>query len=282
MHAANLRRVFVSAAFVLVFSLFALQWRDLESLRSQLTEEDAALRKDQRNLKNIESDITEKNRLIEEANLTLSELQAEAQNQRIGDSKNSAGSSEGPTGKADEAELKTKGAPFVSHILALGERAVQLGQRIAGFPDFNIPEISLLSPSEWIGIASKYPGPDTPENIRATLASIADRAKQSAIWGIQQVISRLKVEDARQIDEVYSGIRARFPEEVVQRYEVLRMDQLEPGLLNGDFTRRLISDYQFVLVIREKQGSGRASLPIFIGSRDGKNFDGIGTIPAQP
>lgn len=268
----------IPAAFA---SLLMWRVRDAESLRGQIGEKVAASMKAQRDLEGIESSLAEVNRRIEEADRALRDIEAGVEQPRAERVGNASAPSEGPTVRAGREESSTDEAPFVGHLMALGERAAQLDQHVSGLQEFNIPEISLLREADWVHLARQYPGPDTPENIRAACEGVVKFAKNKAVGDIFSALNDLTVEETLENDRIDSELRGKLSEEILQRYEVLKMEQWGPEILSNETVQYFMREQKFMIMIRDKEGIGGKRMTRFILSNDGKNFTGVGSIPEE-
>jgi len=78
------------------------------------------------------------------------------------------------------------GDPFTQNVLALTERAVTLNQHLEQMPEKKIPELELLTESDWLA-AAKEANFDTEADVRKALRRLREKAKQrlpmgTAIW----------------------------------------------------------------------------------------------------
>lgn len=243
-------------------------WTEADSLKTRSKQDAIALQKAQRELDQAQSQLAEKTRQLASTQTALEAATARAAQTRSALSN--------PSDSVQPAtDLSSAGSsPFIKNIFALAQRAADLDRRFKYFPEYDIPEIELLTESDWIDIASQHSNLNNEEQIRKALKHVSALAGSKALQHFQTAL--MKNTDPMLIDRIDAllpELRKKLPEDVIQRYELVSWAQLGPNApLQEYFTKE--NNSKPVLVIRPKTTSEKPRC-IIAYSSNGKSIDTI-------
>lgn len=244
-------------------------WTEADFLKTRFKQDTIALQRARRELDQAQSQLTEKIRQLESTQTALEAATARAAQTR------SALST--PSDSVQTAtDLSSAGSsPFIKNIFALAQRAADLDRRFKYFPEYDIPEIELLTESDWIGIAAEHSKLDTTDQISKALKHVSALAESKALQHFQTAL--MKGTDPTLIDRIDAllpELRKKLPENVIQRYELVPWTQLETNASQREYFKKE-QNFKPVFVIRSKTISEKLRQCMIASSSDGKSIDSI-------
>lgn len=269
---------FLLTAVACLSALSFYLWTETDSLQSRAKQEAAALQNAQREAAEANTQLAEKNRQLESTQAALKTANAQLAQTRTAlpnrsDSNPSFSDPSAPSASS-----------FIKNIFALAQTAADLDRRFKSFPEFDIPEIALLTESDWIGIASQHSKLSTADQIRTALKHVSALAESKALQQFQTAL--MNNTDPTAVDRIESllpELREKLPEDVIERYELIPWAQMEPNAPQREYFKKDGKDKP-LLVIRPKTTSGKPRRGITVISNDGKRIDSIyapGIVPGE-
>ena len=247
------------SGYAALLGLLAYQWVEAESTLLRLKQSSDALQAAHRETEETSAQLSASKQQLETAQSALQEAQAQLAQART------AASSASPAG-ASPAPAVTKatagGTSFTENLLTLAEKASKLDHAFNTFPALEIPELALLTEADWIKAVLDHPKLETPDEIRPALESLISRAKQRALDTFRDAVRRTGLEsNSKPIANLYplfSELRQKMSEEILQRYEVLPASNVDAGWLGQPDVKKQLAevDQPPSLVIREKNPVG--------------------------
>jgi Tfp pilus assembly protein FimV len=260
-----MKRILGSAGVALALYL----WVEADSLKTRSKQDAIALQNAQSELDKAQAQLAEKTRQLASTQAALDAATAQPAQTRLPLS-NLSDSSQPAT------NLSSVGfSPFIKNIFALAQTAADLDRRFKSFPEFDIPEIALLTESDWISIAAQHSKLNTADQIRTALKHVSALAESKALQHFQTAL--MTNADPTAIDRIESllpKLREELPEDVIQRYELIPWARLEPNAPQREYFKKDGTDKP-LLVIRPKATSGKPGRGITVVSNDGKRIDSI-------
>lgn len=147
---------------------------------------------------------------------------------------------------------------FATNLMALAERAIRIDKHFKGFPHLEIPEIGILSESNWIEIASENSDLETAEQIQKALHSVIKRAKTETALEIAAAYRRAgDLAEIQSMEQLAPHLKEGLTPEMAARYELVPSSKLEPKYLQHP----LFQDFggaktHLEAVVREKHPVG--------------------------
>jgi hypothetical protein len=254
-----MKRLLLAGSALLLVLLF-LHWNEVDSLQTQLEQSLHDLQTNRTELEGVRSQLAEKSQQLEAAKASLEATQAQLAQ---ADASRSNPAAAGRSSTEISGSDGTSGnSAFVKNLIALAEKASDLDRRFKAFPELDIPEVALLSESDWISVVSEHPKLETADDIRRALEAITNKAKSKAIGHLRSAVSmaghtRQGSAPPESLDALMPTLRQKLTEPMLQRYELLPMARVEQSWLDQPSVQRNLKEQAEkgnppTLVLREK------------------------------
>ena len=256
----------VTGAALAVIAL--VLWTENDSLQAVAKQGAAALHNAQRDLAQAHAQLAEKARELESTQAAL-----ETANAQLAQTRTALPNRSDSTPPSTDPSAPSA-SPFVKNLFALAQKAADLDRRFKAFPELDIPEIALLTESDWISVATRHPKLETADQVRKALQHVSDVAESKAFGRFQMALANHKNPVALdRIEPLLPELRKKLPEAVIQRYELIPWAQLEPNAPQRKI--RIGPDEKPLWVLRQKTTSGQPKEGITAYSNDGKTISAI-------
>lgn len=190
-------------------------WREMETLRSQLKHSEVLIRHTQHEIQQGELNLNEKKRRLELIHSAIDEARTRMKEDQL--QKKDLEHSNGVIRKAS-FEIPV----FLERLRALGERASWLDRQFKASPELNVPELQLLSESEWVSYALEPWEKMTPKQIREHLEGIRSSAVSNAHFKFGECLGKEKeLSRLNSPSKVKNYLREIMGDDVMSEYEVL-------------------------------------------------------------
>ena len=167
-----------------------------------------------------------------------------------------------------EAESQTQGeSAFIGSIMTMAKRAADLDREFRKVPGREIPELELLSESDWLKVAGDAGDLDTPEQLDAAMSRLRRMAKQRFVDDVTGVLQGLGTQSMQVMQSgdiralLNSGVKdvdgrpflSNVSDAVLDRYEIVPR-----GMVASEWSRSTSGASEPVpdLFIRERGQSG--------------------------
>jgi RNA polymerase sigma factor (sigma-70 family) len=150
--------------------------------------------------------------------------------------------------------------PFTQSVLALTQRAGELNQHLQRMPDKKIPELQLLTESDWLSVA-KDATLQSEADVRKALSELRNVAKHKFGTYALNAVDKFAAANNGQLPTDMSQLKPYFEvpvdDAMLQRYEVLRTGEASSLRDNWDLREktRVDPDYD-VYLYRRRWGVG--------------------------
>jgi hypothetical protein len=250
---------FLLTAVACLSALSFYLWTETDSLQSRAKQDAAALQNAQREAAEANTQLAEKNRQLEStqaaletANAQLAQTRTALPNRSDSDPPSSDPSAPGAS-------------PFIKNLVALAQKAADLDRRFKAFPELDIPEIALLTESDWISIASQDPKLETVDQIRTALERLVSTAKQNAMAEFRTAVwsAKRKPEPIQSLEALKPHLPQKLTVPMLERYELLSRDRIEAGWMEQPRIQQHLREAhergaRIDFVIREKEVVGKS------------------------
>ena len=153
--------------------------------------------------------------------------------------------------RGNESTEKQKLSPFQSLILEQAKKAALIDEELQKFPEYNIPEISLLKESDWIEVATNLKDWNSEKGIQKGMMQLRNEAKQAAM---------------RVFGNAIRAPRQDGPPKVGQQDDLIRtlQNSLDPSIREAVFARYEILNQQQASAEGWKSFSNDGDVPAFL------------------
>jgi hypothetical protein len=241
------------AGYTALAAFAAYQWFDANSLRVRLEHSAGALAVTRNQVETLTAQFNASQQQLEDARTKLQEARTE-----IAHAPHSSPVAKAPVAVAGGRQNPVNASsPFVENLIALADKASRLDSAFKSFPELDIPELALLNEADWIKAVSENPKLESPDEIRSALRSIVMTAKGRAAEMFRNAVLKTSAYNASttgDLNPLIAELRKEMSEQVLQRYEVIPANRLEPGwIAQTEVKKNLPNTSQTPsIVVREK------------------------------
>jgi hypothetical protein len=233
-------------------------WTETDSLQTHAKQDATSLQNARLETAEAKAQLAERDRQLESTQAALETANAQLAQTRTETLNPSAAIQPSPDPSAPSA------SPFIKNLVALAQKAADLDRRFKAFPELDIPEIALLTESDWISIASQDPKLETVDQIRSALERLVSTAKQNAMAELRTAVWSAKTKPGAlpSLEALKPHLPQKLTVPMLERYELLPRDQIEAGWMEQPGIQQHLRDAQergarIDFVIREKEVVGK-------------------------